>query len=65
METTGTYNLLKKTALCFVIFGNQKKIVCSVCCCSIKIHELSELKDISNVVRLDDETKGEDFPGTL
>nr|XP_020479849.1 WD repeat-containing protein 19 isoform X2 [Monopterus albus] len=28
-------------------------------CCSIKIHELSELRDISNVVRLDDETKGE------
>lgn len=27
---------------------------------SIKIHELSELKDISNVVRLDDETKGLD-----
>ncbi|CAJ1052137.1 WD repeat-containing protein 19 [Xyrichtys novacula] len=27
---------------------------------SIKIHELSELKDISNVVQLDDETKGLD-----
>ncbi|XP_041788987.1 WD repeat-containing protein 19 [Chelmon rostratus] len=27
---------------------------------SIKIHELSDLKDISNVVRLDDETKGLD-----
>uniref|UniRef100_A0A3Q3W5I8 WD repeat domain 19 n=1 Tax=Mola mola TaxID=94237 RepID=A0A3Q3W5I8_MOLML len=27
---------------------------------SIKIHELSELKDISNIVRLDDETKGLD-----
>uniref|UniRef100_UPI003AB0C784 WD repeat-containing protein 19 n=1 Tax=Centroberyx gerrardi TaxID=166262 RepID=UPI003AB0C784 len=27
---------------------------------SIKIHELSDLKDISNIVRLDDETKGLD-----
>lgn len=27
-------------------------------CFSIKIHELSEIKDISNVIRLDDETKG-------
>lgn len=26
---------------------------------SIKIHELSEFKDISNVVELEDETKGE------
>lgn len=26
---------------------------------SIKVHELSEFKDISNVVELEDETKGE------
>lgn len=26
---------------------------------SVKIHELSEFKDISNVVELEDETKGE------
>lgn len=36
-----------------------KKLKPHVFCYSIKIHELSELKDISNVVRLDDETKGE------
>lgn len=39
------------------LFVNKLKLCVS--CCSIKIHELSELKYISNVVRLDDETKGE------
>lgn len=42
----------------FLVFKKTKTIV-YLCCCSIKIHELSELKDISHVVRLDDETKGE------
>lgn len=41
------------------IVPKVKQLKPRVSCCSIKIHELSELKDISNVVRLDDETKGE------
>lgn len=37
----------------FVCFFNQ------IFSSSIKVHELSEFKDISNVVELEDETKGE------
>lgn len=59
VETTGTHThshtgVQKKQHSLFV-----NKLKLCVSCCSIKIHELSELKYISNVVRLDDETKGE------
>lgn len=49
---------LMKTAPPFRCFIRSKLKVRCVCC-SIKIHELSDLKDISSIVELDDENKGE------
>lgn len=40
--------------MCFVFFFFNLIFLSS-----IKVHELSEFKDISNVVELEDETKGE------
>lgn len=42
----------------FVVFVNP------IFFASVKIHELSEFKDISNVVELEDETKGEMTAGS-